>query len=95
MLLSLVLVIYGAAIHPLSQNIERQEAGAAVLAEAVKVSDLKIVQTQIDIARLKDHQESVIDQVKDINANGTEKSDKRISLIEQQLQAVKSGRTTP
>ena len=31
-LLSLVLVIYGAAIHPLSQNIERQEAGAAILA---------------------------------------------------------------
>ena len=84
-LLSLVLVIYGAAIHPLNEDIKRQEVSAGVLAEAVKVAESRSVQMQIAIARLQDHEETVIKQIDAINDRGTVNSDRRLTLIEWQL----------
>ena len=84
-LLSLVLVIYGAAIHPLNQDIIRQESNAKSLADAVVKQDESIVQLRIEQARQQDHLDTLIANVRHMNEVGTTDSDKRLTVIEWQM----------
>jgi hypothetical protein len=91
-----VAMIWAALINPLTQNADRQEKVIAQnaerqdriaekLADAVLVQTDKIVNLQITTARLSDHQESIMRELDGINKNGTVQSDKRLSLLEYQI----------
>ncbi|HUD75562.1 MAG TPA: hypothetical protein VMQ76_10850 [Terracidiphilus sp.] len=84
LLLSMAVVMYGAAIHPLNQDIERADKSAVVLADAVRSQDSKIVNLQILTARIQDHQEVVLDELKRFDKDGSA-ADKRLTVIEWQL----------
>jgi hypothetical protein len=85
LLLSMAVVMYGAAIHPLNQDIERDDKSASVLAEAVKVHEAKMVNLEIQIARQQDRQEVLIEAVKRFDSQGSAAADKRMSLMEYQM----------
>ena len=85
LLLSFALVIYGAAIHPLNQDITREETSAAKLAEAVLVQNDRQNKLENTLVRLTDRQDDVREAIKRFDEQGSSAADKRLSLIEYRL----------
>ena len=85
LLLSFALVLWGAAIHPLSQDIARQEAGSDKLALAVIAQDIKSSKLETDIVRLSDRQAAVMETLKRFDNEGSAAADKRLTLLEYQM----------
>ena len=87
--LSFGLVMWGAAIHPLSQDISRQELGSDKLALAVIAQDLKSSKLENDVVRLSDRQTTVMETLKRFDSEGSAAADKRLMLLEYQMKQLK------
>jgi len=86
LLLSMAVVMYGAAIHPLNQDITRNEANAATLALAVNEQNKAIQTVQMVQARHSDQLDTVREAVKRFDEQGSAAADKRLTLIEWRLE---------
>ena len=84
-ILAFGVVIYGAAIHPLNQDIARHEMAADKLALAVISQDVKTSKMENDIVRLSDRQLTVMETLKRFDSEGSAAADKRLMLLEYQM----------
>lgn len=74
-----------AAIRPITQDIERQNAIAKDIATAVLVKEEKITTQRIDFEKLAKDLDSVRVQLNDTRTSGSPITDKRLSLLEFRL----------
>ena len=95
-LLSFGVVMWGAAIHPLNQDIERQSKNEDRIADAVIVQNdkwsisqeaqnAKIQDLQTAVIKLVDWQDDVRVQLKRFDEQGSAVADKRLLLLEYQI----------
>ena len=81
-----------AAIRPITQDIERQNATAKDIATAVLVKEEKITAQRIDFERLSKDVESLQGMVVGTKKGGSYDMSGRLSLIEFQLQEMERGK---
>lgn len=96
---SVILALYAAAIHPIEQETERLRGVASDLAKAVLIQNDKIgrlegatEKTTADLIVFDKRLEELHVTLRDLRANGTERSNERLGLLEFRTSALEKKR---
>jgi hypothetical protein len=84
--LLVLLALYGATVRPITADVARQEASAAVQATAVLEQNKQIVGLQVQLAAYVRDLQRLEKDVGDLEKNGSPVMDKRLSLIEARVE---------